>query len=219
MPSAAMIAAIGLGIVAPADGAPIRVRDRAIRMADVVRLPAESDWRRLAAVEIWRIPAGQGGVTLTRRAIAALIRRATPGIALADAGPGTIEFRAGVSARPVIRKCYVLIAAAVAGATIDRKAVTPGPCGGGKVDTAWDRAAGTLVAGRAFAAATSIGPVRPPAAPLVMRGDVMTLVSRAGAVTIERGVTALQPGRAGEKVFVRDNSGKVFAAPIAGVPQ
>jgi hypothetical protein len=45
----------------------------------------------------------------------------------------------------------------------------------------------------------------------------MTLVSRAGPVTIERPVTALQSGSVGRRVFVRDSRGHVFAAPVATV--
>lgn len=52
------------------------------------------------------------------------------------------------------------------------------------------------------------------APPLIVRGDQMTLVSRNGPVTIERSVTALQPGAAGGRVFVRDGAGHVFALPI-----
>lgn len=52
-------------------------------------------------------------------------------------------------------------------------------------------------------------------APDVARGDAMTLIARSGAVTIERRVAALQGGRAGGRVFVRDAGGRVFAASVA----
>lgn len=52
-------------------------------------------------------------------------------------------------------------------------------------------------------------------APKVARGDAMTLIARSGAVTIERQVAAMQSGRAGGRVFVRDAEGRVFAAPVA----
>ncbi len=43
-------------------------------------------------------------------------------------------------------------------------------------------------------------------------GDKLVLQSRAGPVTIERTVTAVQPGRSGGRLFVRDAEGRIFAA-------
>lgn len=55
-------------------------------------------------------------------------------------------------------------------------------------------------------------PVRP--AVDVARGAALVLRSRVGPVTIEREVTAMQPGCTGRRVFVRDAGGAVFAARV-----
>ena len=46
-------------------------------------------------------------------------------------------------------------------------------------------------------------------------GDRLTLISAVGPVRVERQVVALQAGRAGGRVFVRDAEGQVVAAPLA----
>lgn len=53
-----------------------------------------------------------------------------------------------------------------------------------------------------------------PDRPAVTAGEGLTLIARNGVVTVERRVTALQPARAGGRVFVRDGAGRVFAAPV-----
>jgi flagella basal body P-ring formation protein FlgA len=78
----------------------------------------------------------------------------------------------------------------------------------------YDRVARTLVASEAIPAGTYLGRLAPPAGPEVRAGDVLTLRSSAGVATIERSVTALQPGRSGGKLFVRDADGQVFAVPF-----
>lgn len=48
----------------------------------------------------------------------------------------------------------------------------------------------------------------------VAKGERLTLRSSAGPVVIEREVTALQSGRSGERIFVQDANGAVFAAAL-----
>lgn len=48
----------------------------------------------------------------------------------------------------------------------------------------------------------------------VAKGERLTLRSAAGPVVIEREVTALQSGRSGDRIFVQDASGAVFAADL-----
>jgi hypothetical protein len=79
----------------------------------------------------------------------------------------------------------------------------------------YDRAGGVPVAAVAIATGTYLGHVAPLADGRVAKGETLTLRSSAGPVTIERAVVAMQPGRSGGRVFVRDSEGKVFAAPLA----
>ena len=79
----------------------------------------------------------------------------------------------------------------------------------------YDRASGAPVTVAAVTAGTYLGHVLPLADARVEKGDKLTLRATAGPVTIERAVVAMQPGRSGGRVFVRDSEGKVFAAPLA----
>jgi flagella basal body P-ring formation protein FlgA len=49
----------------------------------------------------------------------------------------------------------------------------------------------------------------------VDKGDKLTMVSTSGPVRVTREVVALQAGRAGGRLFVRDNEGNVTSAPLA----
>lgn len=79
----------------------------------------------------------------------------------------------------------------------------------------YDRVGGVPVTAAAVTAGTYLGHILPLADGRVAKGDKLTLRSTAGPVTIERTVVAMQPGRSGGRVFVRDSEGKVFAAPLA----
>ena len=188
----------------------------AIRIRDVV--PGMMD-RRMGSVEIARVPAGRRAVTLSRRAVAALVRRAEPGLVVGGDQAGAITFHIAASSVGRSERCFVALAPVAQGAAIGRGDVRQGICGGGAVPVRYDAGRRAIVATRRLAAGESIGRTLPGAGPDVGRGDALTLVSRSGPVTIERSVTALQPGRNGGRVFVRDGAGHVFAAPVAGQGQ
>lgn len=80
----------------------------------------------------------------------------------------------------------------------------------------YDPARRTLSATRDIAAGEIIA--APPASllPDVRPGDRLTLVARAGTATVERQVTAAQPGRYGRRIFVRTSDGRLLAASFAG---
>lgn len=75
----------------------------------------------------------------------------------------------------------------------------------------YDRAARAPVANAPLAAGTYLGRVAPPSGAMVAPGEQLTLRSSAGPVIIERTVTALQLGRSGGRLFVRDAQGQVFS--------
>jgi hypothetical protein len=118
----------------------------------------------IARTIIAHLPRGRREIALSRRAIAALIRRAVPGVMVAGADrDGTIALRAPMlapRAKPI--------------------------------------------------------PLRLPDPPAVRAGDELTLLSRAGPVTIERPVIALQPGYSGRRLFVRDRAGHVSSIHFVG---
>ena len=153
------MAAMPVEIVAPRT---VNLPDRALHASDVVRNAAALPLTARHVV-IATLPAAGGRVDLSRAALASLIRRGLPGIALVDTGlSGTVTF--------VVPKA---VAAKIA---------------------------------RPVAAAAP--------EPAIKRGAVLHLTSIAGAVRIERPVTALQSSR-GKRIFVRDPDGTVFAARVA----
>jgi hypothetical protein len=113
--------------------------------------------------------------------------------------------------------CFATARDVAAGAVVTIEDVVAVPCEKAtpRPATRYDRAQGTTVFGTAMAAGTYLGRLAPPERAMVRKGAVLTLRSAAGPVVVERQVTALQPGRSGGRLFVRDSSGEVFAAPLA----
>ena len=188
----------------------------AIRIRDVV--PGMAG-RREGGMEIARVPAGRRAVTLSRRAVAALVRRAQPGLVVGGDQAGAITFRVAASSAVRNERCFVTLAPVAQGAAIGRADVRQGTCGDGVAPVRYDAGRRAIVATRRLGTGESIGRTLPAAGHDVDRGDGLTLVARSGPVMIERSVTALQPGRNGGRVFVRDGAGHVFAAPVAGQGQ
>lgn len=184
-----------------------------VTLADVA---GPGDFGRLGVVEIARLPIGRDRLSLSRRAIATLVRRAVPGIAVERGDARIVTFRYVRRADAGEGTCQVTSAALAAGAAVTRAQVMAGPCAPA-AGVRYDAARGSVVASRDLPAGSPLGRLIVPSAASVARGDAMTLVSRAGPVTVERSVTALQSGREGRRVFVRDSRGHVFAAPVATV--
>lgn len=186
----------------------------AVTLADVA---GRGGLGRLGAVEIARLPVGRGRLSLSRRAIAALVRRAVPGMVVESGDARIVTFRYVRRAEAGAGGCQVTSAAIAAGAAITRDKIASGPCTAAAVAIRYDAARGYLVARRDLPAGSPLGHLVVPPPATVAKGDAMTLVSRVGPVTVERSVTALQSGSVGRRVFVRDRGGHVFAAPVATV--
>jgi flagella basal body P-ring formation protein FlgA len=122
-------------------------------------------------------------------------------LAMASLGPG----------------CFAAARDLPAGAALTASDLAPVACqtAAKRAPLRYDRDDGVPVTSAAVAAGTYLGHVLPIEDARVARGDTLTLRSSAGPVTIERAVVAMQPGRSGGRVFVRDSEGKVFAAPLA----
>ena len=112
-------------------------------------------------------------------------------------------------------QCYATARDVAAGAALAAADLTAVPCRrAGRPPLRYDVAARAPVALTALPSGTYLGPVVPGVEAQIPAGAELTLRSTAGVVTIERRVTAMQPGRSGGKVFVRDSEGKVFAVPL-----
>lgn len=189
----------------------INLRDAAIRIADVV----PSVRGEAGAIEIARLPAGRSSMPLSRAAVAALVRRAVPGMELAEAGAGLITFRRAAASAPS-SPCFVTRKAVAVGEAVGSDDVVPGACGVLDAPVRYDARTGSIVAARRIEAGEPIGRALPRSAPDVAGGEALTLISRSGPVTVERRVAALQAGRRGGRVFVRAEGGRAFAVPVGG---
>lgn len=150
-------AALAVASLTLTDRASVTLATRDVRVGDVATSAGP-----IARVVIARLPAGGREIVLSHRALAALIRRAIPGVMVVGADkPGHKSLR-------------------VVEPRLTRRTM------------------------------------RLPDPPAVQTGDELTLISRAGPVTVERSVTALQPGRSGRRLFVRDRAGHVSSIDFVG---
>jgi hypothetical protein len=216
-------ALLGTAAVATSPGQEIIVAGREVRLGDVVglvgltpALPASFAPRIVA-----RLPAGAASVTLSGSQLATLVRRSVPGLeVLAPKSAVTIRRRAEEAAAAAAAPtgiCFALSRPVARGAALMAGDAVATPCREGepRARLAFDRRDHRVRAAADLAAATYLGRVSLPAGSGVERGDALTLVSTIGSVRVQRKVVAVQPGRSGGKVFVRDEDGQVLTAPLS----
>jgi hypothetical protein len=187
-----------------------------LRVADLVRLDRADP--EIAGRVIARMPAGRSILVLEEEAVANLLERAVPGLGIADVQAGrTIRIRIVPRAPRLRDGCLVTNAAVARGAAITARSIAPATCDPARdpASVRFDTRTGSLRAAAPLAAGAYLGRTAVPADIAIEPGARVTLVSSVGPVRIERAVTALQPGRPGRSLFVRDADGEVFAAPLA----
>ncbi|WP_444854797.1 flagella basal body P-ring formation protein FlgA [Sphingosinicella sp.] len=200
----------------PADA--LALHDRRVRLGDVAQVSGTERASEFESRVIAMLPAARRSVTLQRAALADLIRRAVPGLAVRG-GPDALVIRRD---RQLLQSadagCFVLTSPVASGAMLRSSDLTATPCTGRGDDGALvrvDRAAGALRAAQSLPGGAYLGRLTLPSPPDVERGQALTVVSAVGPVRIERQVIALQNGRDGRRAFVRDAEGQIFAAPLS----
>jgi hypothetical protein len=164
------------------------------------------------------LPAGRERFVTTRGALAALAQRRFPALRLVVArGGDEVAIRRPPPARPV-SGCFESAAPITTGAAVTPADVSALPCRPGQQPALlrFDRRAGLATAARAIDAGTYLGRLALPPAAGVAPGGELTLISSVGSVTISRPVVALQAGRSGSRLFVRDADGEVFSVSFTG---
>lgn len=113
--------------------------------------------------------------------------------------------------------CFVAARDLPVGAVLTVDDVRPVACRtmSGRAPLRYDRVRGVAVVGTPVAAGHYLGRVMPTSKGRVEQGARLTLRATVGPVTVERAVVAMQPGRAGRRVFVRDAEGRIFAVMLA----
>lgn len=187
---------------------------RAIRVGDVTAISGVAGSRIIA-----RIPDGRASVTVSRRAIANLVRRAVPALRIAEIPGGSVTFtvaRRFAESRYNAR-CVALEGPVAKGTTIYPAMVHTVPCTPSRtVAIAFDRGTSRVRATVDLPAGSYLGPLGLRPRTGLEQGETATLISAVGPVRIVRSVTAMQTSR-GRRVFVRDADGQIFAVRQAGL--
>lgn len=113
-------------------------------------------------------------------------------------------------------ECRFMVRPASAGEAIDANDTATGPCSdsGGLRKLRYDPVAKVARAAVDLVPGDELGAVFLPKRPGILPGDRVAIVASFGPIQVLREVTALQPGYPGRWLFVRDDAGQVFKAPI-----
>ena len=215
----ALLAASATATVGIVTAQEVEISGREIRLGDVASLrelgaPTRA---RLASRVIALLPRGRNSVTLSRAALAGLVGRSVPALSAvpgADESPVTIRTTAKPteSARP---SCVALSRPVAEGEALTVADVAAAPCDKPeRSHVRFDRTGSMTRAAADLPAGTPLGRLTLPEAAGVDRGDSLTLISTIGPVRIQRKVVAVQPGRAGSRIFVQDQEGQVLTVPL-----
>jgi flagella basal body P-ring formation protein FlgA len=192
---------------------------RQIRLGDVADLSAFalSERSRLAPLVLAAVPAGRSRITLSRAAVGALVRRGVPGLGVrSQAEAESLTFLVPTQAAQRARGgCSELARPLAAGSPVSVADLVPVDCRDEAASgLRFDRLNGVARAESGLAAGAYLGRIAAAPAVAVDKGAKLTLVATAGPVRVTREVVALQAGRSGGKVFVRDAEGHVTSAPL-----
>lgn len=201
---------------APAPPAAVELAGAEIRFADLAEVPGfEAAARAGGGRTLARLPVGRREVTLDRTALAGLVRRALPGMTVA-AGEGSILFRRSIRTEKARRACFETARAVAPGEALTAADFASVSCERGRGSARLGHEAGGILrASEPLEAGRYVGRVALPRPPAVADGQGLTLIATVGPVRIERPVVALQPGRNGGRVFVRDEQGQILSVAVA----
>lgn len=202
----------------PPDTTTIKLRDEAIRVGDLAHASVYRD------LVVARLPRGVSHMALTEAQRRALLRNRVPGVSLALRHRGVLRVNGGAATRPARATrgtCFALRADVADGAYLSREDVEQADCraAAGDARVRYDAGAAAPVARYALPAGTYLGRVRVPEQRPLAAGVPLLLRTVVGPVIVEREVTSLQPGRAGRRLFVRTEDGKMLASQIASAQE
>lgn len=202
-------------------GGNIDLRDRQVRIGDVARIDDAGGIPNLERRIVAMLPESRRLLTVSRAALAGLIRRAVPGLVIRH-GAGAMILRSPAPSARFSRPCFALAGPVAQGALLRPSDLAEAACDDedlGSAAVRLDRRTGAVRAAGALPAGAYLGRIAVPTPPDIARGEPLTLVSTAGPVRIERQAVALQNGLNGRRAFVRDADGQVFTAPVSVLPE
>lgn len=192
--------------------AALTLADDKLRVRDLARGAVRGE------LVVAALPAHAARVTLSEEQRAALLRKRVPGMRFSLRHKGDVQFNRGSAGMAAISEtsCFSARTDIPAGVYLRAEHVASAPCSAGVPARRlrYDPAAAAAYAQALIPAGSYLGRLRLPEVPPVPAGQSMLLQTRVGPVTIERGVTALQPGRPGRSLFVRTDDGKLLASRL-----
>ncbi len=196
---------------------------REVRVADLVSLDCiEAVERpRVGALVVATLPGDGRPATLSRAAVADLVRRRVPALAnLSTETMGqSVSFRSSAqTAAPRTPICYAAAHAIETDEPLTRADVVAAACilNSERANLRYDRLHGAVRASEHLIAGEYLGPLAALPGVFPDADDALILSAAIGPVRIERDVVAVQPSL-GEAIFVRDRDGDVFRAEVASL--
>lgn len=185
-----------------------------LRIGDIAVGAPESD------LIVARIPDRRSSLLLSEEQRRALLRARLPGAHFVLRQKDALLVRRGAASTTVPflgGPCYAMRFELPAGQYISRDEVAETDCTGAAGDRRlrYDRHAAAPVTRAAIPAGAYLGRLRLPDSSPLAAGEKLLLQTRIGAVSVERSVTTLQPGRPGKRLFVRTAEGKLLASRLA----
>jgi flagella basal body P-ring formation protein FlgA len=112
--------------------------------------------------------------------------------------------------------CVATQRAVAAGAHLTAADLQTVPCRDGVLvaEIAYSAETRSAVARQMLPAGTYLGRLYADSSVILPKGSRVVLRAVAGPAVIEREVVTLQPARSGQRVFVRDADGRIFAVPL-----
>lgn len=220
MTAAALFGALATGACALSPLEAIDLNASEVRVRDVITLDCIAPERRdhMGGLVIAQRPSYVRELELDREALLALVRRRAPGLGevltVGASGSIRLRFPSASTTRPEPR-CFAAARSLGPGHALRTSDLVAGDCANGQHTVLrYDRRHSIVRAARAIEAGELLGPLAPLPTGVVEQGAALTLVSRAGAIVIEREVHAAQPARTGGALFVSDREGRLFSAPF-----
>lgn len=201
------------------------LQDRNIRIRDIVSLDClKADVRQeMGGLIVATLPSQIDRIEVTSKALAALVRRRAPTLNRID---GVFARSMTILGKPAQRRpaasstaCYRTSRPVAADEPIFRDKLGATDCISGAANPMlrFDRGRSVVRAVADIPEGAYLGPIAFAAGSAVEAGGAVVITIDAGAFQIERRVHVLQPAAPGERAFVQDEDGEVFAAVISSV--
>lgn len=200
----------------------VELTDHNVRIRDVATLGCVQPNQRQAigGLVIARLDRNTSEIEISAKAIANLVRRRAPGLTdlTANESPRKLRFRAQAPGEPApLREspCFKASRVISGGQALTSASLAPAECMAAPAKVLrYDRPAGVLRATTDIPRGAYLGRLAAPPRNSVGAGDTVSVAITRGSVRIARDVRTLQPASGGDRAFVRDEEGNVFAAPI-----